>query len=388
MAISHVKSNIVPDWTGTVTIGNSTGGTQTVAATDLVRPVDWNSAHNQYYTLSGNTNGASTASGTNVVLSGGNNVTLVGGGATVGFSVGNYITTGALSDHSHGNPTLALTNLSGTTASNSAGLTLSLSAAAPGGGAVGSFYQHPPLINNTNTMSVGGGSSNYVQPFVLPYGVSASYIRMPVSMSLASTTFTTGAAGYGASVAQSNTLWFNIYTRGGGASSLSLQYLTQASATWAFQISYSGTASTHTVSYNVTFPTLGGTSSTQMTSSQQSSAVNQVPAGTSNFQSFRYFDIPFATSLSAGNYYMALQRSSTTGGGSNIGLGISAMIVTQHNSSIGVPNQASNSSNHLVPYLGSWSTNSLGATTSSIGKASISTLGSHPVAVFQIIREA
>lgn len=89
MAISHVKSNTIADWTGTVTVGNSTGGTQTVNATDLVRPGDWNSAHNQYYTLSGNTNGASTASGTNVIFSGGNNITLIGGGATIGISAGN-----------------------------------------------------------------------------------------------------------------------------------------------------------------------------------------------------------------------------------------------------------------------------------------------------------
>lgn len=40
----------------------------------------------------------------------------------------NGLTTAALSNHSHGNPQLNLTNLSGTTASNSAGLTLSLSA--------------------------------------------------------------------------------------------------------------------------------------------------------------------------------------------------------------------------------------------------------------------
>lgn len=51
---------------------------------------------------------------------------------------GNYFYTSnntfANSTHSHGNPTLYLTNLSGTTASASNGLTLSLSAAAPGGG--------------------------------------------------------------------------------------------------------------------------------------------------------------------------------------------------------------------------------------------------------------
>lgn len=43
----------------------------------------------------------------------------------------NYLTTAALSNHSHGNPTLALTNINGTTASASNGLTLSLSAVVP-----------------------------------------------------------------------------------------------------------------------------------------------------------------------------------------------------------------------------------------------------------------
>lgn len=53
--------------------------TQTVAdgtATSVVRPSDWNSAHVQGQTLSGNTSGFSTVSGTNIVLQGGNNVTL------------------------------------------------------------------------------------------------------------------------------------------------------------------------------------------------------------------------------------------------------------------------------------------------------------------------
>ncbi len=45
MTISHVKSNTIADWSGTITVGNSTGGTTTMAASDLVRPSDWNSAH-------------------------------------------------------------------------------------------------------------------------------------------------------------------------------------------------------------------------------------------------------------------------------------------------------------------------------------------------------
>lgn len=76
MALSHVKSNTIGDFTGTVTVMNSTGGTQTAAATDLVRPSDWNSAHNFFQTISGNTAGQSTASGTNLVIGGTNGATV------------------------------------------------------------------------------------------------------------------------------------------------------------------------------------------------------------------------------------------------------------------------------------------------------------------------
>ena len=83
MGIAHVKSNAVADWTGTVTGFNSQGSTATIAATDLVRPSDWNSAHNMLFTLAGNTSGNSTASGSNVVFAGGSNVTLEGSSDTI-----------------------------------------------------------------------------------------------------------------------------------------------------------------------------------------------------------------------------------------------------------------------------------------------------------------
>lgn len=87
----------------------------------------------------------------------------------------------AASNHSHGNPTLALTNLSGTTASNSAGLTLSLSAAAPGGGvtpavsaANGSYTFSTLSFSNANGVSFGtsAGSAvtaSYTVPSVTQY---------------------------------------------------------------------------------------------------------------------------------------------------------------------------------------------------------------------------
>ena len=60
MAISHAFSNTVAD-------GTNTG---------IVRPVDWNSAHNQFLTVTGNTVGQSTFSGSNIVFGAGANITL------------------------------------------------------------------------------------------------------------------------------------------------------------------------------------------------------------------------------------------------------------------------------------------------------------------------
>lgn len=88
MSVTHLKSNIVADFTGTVTVHNSQGSTTTVAASDLVRPSDWNSAHAQLWTLTGNTTQNSTASGTNIILA------ASGGGVSVGGSNGSLVVSG------------------------------------------------------------------------------------------------------------------------------------------------------------------------------------------------------------------------------------------------------------------------------------------------------
>ena len=266
MTIRHVFSNPVADG----------------AATTVVRPSDWNSAHVQAMTLSGNTAGVSEISGHNIVLQGGSNVTLsgamagtmaslvilAGGGSAAQFalvdsngisfgtngsqvtasytvpsvpaqsvqtqnlvsllgSTGNislangngisfggnastitashnglttarasndavglntaltangvswtvnsaglslnvpaFLTTAAQSGHSHGNPTLALTNLSGTTASASNGLTLSLSAAAPGGGGGAAL--------SAGTQSVSTGTVAFANSNGITFGMSGS----------------------------------------------------------------------------------------------------------------------------------------------------------------------------------------------------------------------
>ena len=88
MTIQHVFSNAVGDWTGTVTVHDSQASTVTAVASAIVRPSDWNSAHNQTLVISGNTAGVSTLSGTNIVIQGGDNITLSGNGQTVVISGG------------------------------------------------------------------------------------------------------------------------------------------------------------------------------------------------------------------------------------------------------------------------------------------------------------
>lgn len=58
-------------------------------------------------------------------------------GINISLNHPSWLTTAANSTHSHGNPTLALTNINGTTASASNGLTLSLSAIVPAQSAMG-----------------------------------------------------------------------------------------------------------------------------------------------------------------------------------------------------------------------------------------------------------
>ena len=79
----------------------------------------------------------------------------------------NALTTAAASDHSHGNPTLALTNLTGTTASNSAGFTLSLS---------GNVAPTPetPFGISAGTQSVSTGTLVFSNSNGITFGMSGS----------------------------------------------------------------------------------------------------------------------------------------------------------------------------------------------------------------------
>lgn len=112
----------------TITFANSNGvsfstGTQGVYATVATNY----QSQGAYLTTARASN---DAIGLNTALTAnGVSVTANSSGLSMNFPA--FLTTAAQSNHSHGNPTLALTNINGTTASASNGLTLSLSAIVP-----------------------------------------------------------------------------------------------------------------------------------------------------------------------------------------------------------------------------------------------------------------
>jgi hypothetical protein len=86
MAISHIKTQVSADWTGTVTVFDSVGAQVTANASNLVLPSDWNSVHSEIWTLAGNTNGQSTAGGSNIVFGASGNVYVSGTSNSIIFS--------------------------------------------------------------------------------------------------------------------------------------------------------------------------------------------------------------------------------------------------------------------------------------------------------------
>lgn len=104
-----------------------------------------------------NTGGGTASLSNNVSFSNANGVTFyTSAGSAI---VGSVNTSYAASNHSHGNPTLALTNLSGTTASASNGFTLSLSAAAPGGGGGGIVLANSQTTYTSGTVNLSGAGA-------------------------------------------------------------------------------------------------------------------------------------------------------------------------------------------------------------------------------------
>lgn len=270
---------------------------------------------------------------------------------------------------------------------------------AGGAGATLSYYENMALLFPGSTTIANSVSTIHVLPFILPEAISASILRVPVSISAVSTT---------ATLVVNETLWTVdrfytdfavVYSQGTGASSLSLQSVAAGSGlfTLRHQGSHAAGANStqYTVSQLVSFPAsnFGGSSFTTSYAATNLS-VNLSTESLTAFTGPRFIDIPFATSLAAGNYWMGFGMSTATAQTSNnaalagASFGFSTVGVSQSNISWGYPGVATNNSIQVQPGLGIFTTDSAIMSTASIGLGQISAVVSNPKMYFQMIRRA
>lgn len=196
--------------------------TQTVAdgtATSVVRPSDWNSAHNMVYNLSGNTLGSSQLIGSDVTFVGGNNITL---------------SADTLNDK------------------------LFFIGPAAGGTTL-SFMEPTPLVGTS--LSSLGQNSLYFVPIKPQNNITMTAVNMLVSINNATSSISH-------SVAQ--TLSYGLYSLGTGASTS--QMLLMATSSIAIRASYSSNLSGgYTISQgtNSTTYSSAGTGSTSAWTGQR-----------------------------------------------------------------------------------------------------------------------
>lgn len=353
MAVSHIKSDTIANWTGTVTVSDSQGSSSTVAATDLVRPTDWNSVHNEFFTLTGNTTLSSTASGTNVVYAAsGPSMSIGGSSNTVIFSSPPWI----------------------------------------------SSYSNMQMYANATVGSVPDGASvSMAQPFMLPEPGSFSFIRIPVALSSGSTTVAT-AAQSATGFAQLASTWNAVvYSVGTGANSRSLQSVASGSVGWTFQNSVSATSNSYTLTQNFSYAVEGN--NTNSSTSGSAAGTTNLSFGitnfTANFSGTRYFDINFTNSLSAGPYWLVVGYSTQTSGSGTNSTQFSAATNANMKYSCAVINQ-----NVTIPFgiMGSTNMSSNGGggsfstagggTTASLPMSAISSMISNCMLPFQMLRSA
>ena len=353
MAVSHIKSDTIADFTGTVTGFNSQGSTITIAATDLVRPVDWNSAHNQFYSLTGNTNGNSTASGSNVLFAG-------SGGITIGGSTGTVVVSGPV----------PITN---------------------------SLYINHPLVNSS-TVTLNGASISHAVYFNVPNHLSFAFLRFPGSMTTNSTTISTMASA--SATAQGHivsTLNAVIYSLGTGGNSRSLQSVTSASVGFTMSHQISVTNSTQG-SYSLGVTQRVQDVSTTLTIQYSISNTNYsftTQQIVTNFSGARYIDLPFAGSLTPGGYWLVAGLSTTTTTQGAAGLAALTNCNVRYTANYAVSQAAlsfgemgsTNLTSNPWMFAGSFSTAG-GGTTNSIPISALSSIANQAFILFMLARSA
>lgn len=208
-------------------------------------------------------------------------------------------TAGTTSFHATDNATIFLHGGNNITLSGN-GSTITISAGAGGGGGVTlSRFEVKPFEATGFSLLSHGPASWHFNPFYLTAPLTFSNIWVLKSV-VASTSISSNSSGRQSySYRHGVTLWKRV-----DWSNSSTQLTTVTTASFGMSFSRSHTGSSNSVSAAWVTNTTGGTSSFSTTSNASNWA--------NFFSGIRLFAIPCVTSLSAGEYFIAHQHSSTT----------------------------------------------------------------------------
>lgn len=322
MAVSHVYNNTNADATGTLTIWNG-ATTSSVAASALVKPSDWNSAHNQLYTLTGNTLNVSTVSGTNIVFGGTNGVSLSGTSNSIYF-VGNQST-------------------------------LSEFVAQPMAGKGAGI----PFAQSSSSL---GQNSLYIYPVQFENVYTFDHIRIPMMI--------TNSSSAAASVQRGHTIRIGIYTRNStNATILSQHY----STSYTIAVSHSSNAS-----WRLSIITAIGNSTSYNSTTINSAGLNL----SSSLHGPRELILPMSSQFAPGEYWVAYLQSSSSAGAAGSVLQMSNIVMAnQSYNRLGVASNATSSNFYQAAGMGTYSATT-GAFPDSISMTQINGAATHPILFF------
>lgn len=225
-----------------------------------------------------------------------------------------------------------------------------------------------------------------VFPVVLSNPVSFNYLRLLNTISIASTSFAS-TANTTYSYNQAVTFRGVLYSKNIGASSMSLASISSFSAglTYSLNAAYGSASNTsQLLTMGITYPISTGTSTFSTTYATSNLSTQAISTGNfTRLTGYKFLDIPFAGSLSAGDYWLAINASTTqttqgTAGLSAVRLLYSTVGFSQPNNTFAYFGDVNNASVVAQPGVGSFTTAG-GVSTASMGFSNISSAASHVV---------
>ena len=274
---------------------------------------------------------------------------------------------------------------------NGSTITISYSSSNTSAPTLGYFENMPFFPTGVTTVSASGSVLQIV-PFILPQPISMAFLRIPASFSFVSTSAAGTTANTSFTQNRSYTVAAVIYSNAGGNMS-QLQSLTSSFASYVFQTSITAgnTGSQYTLWNNVTYPVSGNYGNYATSVGFTNVSYQNSTGSLTLFTGLRWLDIPFKTSLSAGNYWLGLGCSNATATNAGPALTgasmnpISMYAQSQTNLTFIRPGEASNSSVQVQPGLGSFSTNASQFSIATVPMSAISMQASNPKLYFQMI---